>query len=198
MFSSQTLLLLPLFFCFGTAFITSFHGEKEKNNKLGVGFASEIGFCSAKSWTSINFSRSHLERFVYPNNLSDDSTSKHIVCPPSISSYDLTFFVSCPGMGECGQYLGAGGSEPAGYSHFSLPEQHGGQSLLLESEGKVPQTVGCAGGSSLSVCSLGQTKTGRQHICPFINVYKMLTYTYVWCIVGSHCTVFHIGNCGIW
>lgn len=81
------------------------------------------------------------------------------------SSFDLNFLVSFPGMGECGQYFGAGGSGPAGCSQFSLLGQRGNQSLLPESDGKVPETAGCAEGPPLCVCPLGQTQACRQHKC---------------------------------
>lgn len=82
-------------------------------------------------------------------------------------------------MGEYRQYLGAGGSGPAGCSQFSLPGQHGDQSQLLESDGKVPYIAGCAGGPHLSVCSLGKTQTGRQHKCVHKLLHKLFIYSYI-------------------
>lgn len=80
--------------------------------------------------------------------------------PVNISQFDLNFPVCCPGLGECGQNCGTGGSGPAGCSQGSRPGRRGGQGALPESDGKVLQTAGCAGGPHLSVRSVGQTGTG--------------------------------------
>lgn len=68
-------------------------------------------------------------------------------------------------MGECGQYFGAGGSEPAGCSQISVPGQHGDQSSPPDPNGEVPQTACSAGGPHLCVFSLGQTQAGTQNKC---------------------------------
>ena len=89
------------------------------------------------------------------------------------SSFDLNLLVLCPEMGECVQYFGAGGSGPAGSSQFSLLGQRGNQSLLPESDGKVPETAGCAGGPHSCLCSLGQTQARMQHKFPYINLHTV-------------------------
>lgn len=80
--------------------------------------------------------------------------------PVNISQFDLNFPVCCPGLGECGQNCGTGGSGPAGCSQCSHPGRRGDQGTLPESDGEVLQTAGCAGGPHLSVRSLGQTRAG--------------------------------------
>lgn len=80
--------------------------------------------------------------------------------PVNVPQFGLNLPVCCPGLGECGQDCGTGGSGPAGCSQSSRPGRRGDQRTLPESDGKVLQTAGCAGGPHLSVCSLGQTPTG--------------------------------------